>query len=674
MEEVITFLQNELDKEKKLSLICEKFGVSEFEILGFVYKLKENGINIDCYNKDGDYYLIRNEHPDLSQVNTYTFESDVNKSKKIAVISEIRAGSKCEQFRVLNDMFLKFNREGIKDVFILGNLLEGQYKGNTFREFGKSLITNDAYSQADHFIENFPHIDGITTYFITGKLDHSFSEKLNVGEYIASKRDDMVYLGPKSCNVFFNNVSIRMEQLKNGKAYTIAYPPQKYVRSMSRYENYDILMLSGEMNFQHFPEQKGMQIFSIPACVSRTPRMINDNQSSTIGAYTFEIEFTKNGKLKRIVPTVSTYDPVNTRYFDFKKLNLIKNNQGELIASEEKRKNSDYATLRKLYNLMHKEEEFNSLMNRLEVSENELYGIIGLLKKLGMDIEIVSYSGKLFVQKKSERKKMDSEVKPTMEELHKKTFGVVSDTHYCSIYSQPSMVNTFVYEGYNRGVDLFYHVGDIVDGDYSKIRPIHNSEVFVWGASGQLNYVEDVLPKYPGVKWRAICGSHDQTHFFNYGLDLGKELEKVRSDFTYLGQDRAIDKIDNCTIELFHPGGGTSRILSTKPQNSQDQIPSNKRVDLSLWGHYHKNYYMNYDGVHTILLPCNVDQSSYMMKNQLPNLMGDYFITIYYDDNGKIYYIVPEAMIFDQTDVREKDYEKPRKYIKNKIITMKTLK
>ena len=239
MEEIIAFLQTELEKEKKLSAICEKFGVSEFEILGFVYKLKENGVNIDCYNKDGDYYLIRNEHPDLSQVNTYHFTSDVNEKKKIAVISEIRAGSKCEQFRVLNDMFLKFSRDGIKDVFILGNLLDGQYKGNTFREFGKSLITNDAYAQADHFIENFPHIDGITTYFITGKLDHSFSKKLNVGEYIASKRSDMVYLGPKSCNVFFNNVSVRMEQLKNGNAYTIAYPPQKYVRSMSRYEDYD---------------------------------------------------------------------------------------------------------------------------------------------------------------------------------------------------------------------------------------------------------------------------------------------------------------------------------------------------------------------------------------------------------------------------------------------------
>lgn len=674
MEEIITYLENELTKEKKLKTVCEKFNISEFEILGLIYRLKEKGINIDCYNRDGDYYLMRNEHPDLSQVNTYYFKSDVDAPLKIAVIADIRAGSKCEQFRVLNDMFIKFQREGIKDVFILGNLLEGQYKGDIFKEFGRSLITNDAVSQANHFIENFPHVDGIKTYFITGKLDHSFSQKLNVGEYITSKRDDMVFLGPKSCNVFFNNVSVRMEQLKNGKAYTIAYPPQKYVRSMSRYENYDILMLSGEMNFQHFPEQKGMQIFSIPSVVSRTPRMINDNQSSTIGAYTFEIEFTKNGKLKRIVPTVSTYEPVDTRYFDFKKLNLVKNEDGELVAKDETRKNSDYATLRRLYNLMHKEEEFLSLCNRLEVNENELYGIINILQRMGMDISINEVEGQRIVQKKSERKRMDSEVKPPMEELHKKTFGVISDTHYCSIFSQPSMVNTFVYECYNRGIDLIYHAGDIVDGDYSRIRPIHNSEVFVWGASGQLNYVVENLPKYKGIKYRGITGSHDQTHFFNYGLDLGKELEKRRSDFTYLGQDRAIDKIDNCTIEIYHPGGGTSRILSTKPQNSQDQIPSSKRVDLSLWGHYHKNYYMNYDGVHTLLLPCNVDQSSYMMKNQLPNLMGDYFITIYYDDSGKIHYIVPEAMIFDQSDVKVNDGLNPRRYIKNKIITLKTSK
>lgn len=674
MEKLVFFLKNELQKGKSIKSITEMFNVSELEILGYVYKLKENGVNIDYYENEGMGYLVRNEHPDLSHVNTYYFKENLEEPTKIAVIADIRAGSKCEQFRVLNDMYLKFLKDGIKKVFILGNLVEGKYQGDTLKKFGNSLITNDATHQADHFIENFPHIDGIETYFITGNLDHTFSGEINIGEYIASKRDDLKYLGPKSCNIFFNNVSVRLEQLKNGKAYTIAYPPQKYVRSMSRFEKYDIILLSGEMNFQHFPEQKGMQIFSIPSCVSRTPRMINDNQSNTIGAYIFEISYDKNGKLKKIVPIVSNYEPVNTRYFDFERLNLIKNENGELIQDSKKNEDNNYGALRRLYNLIHKEEEFTALAKRLELSENELYGLVNVLQKMGMNLEVKENNGKKYIEKWSEKKKFNTEVKPSMEELHKKRVAVFSDTHYCSIFSQPSMVNTSAYIAYNEGIEEFWHMGDICDGDYSRIRPIHNSEVFVWGASGQLDYVVDTLPKYPGVKWYGITGSHDQTHFFNYGLNFGKELEKRRDDFIYLGQDRAFYNLGKSIVEFYHPGGGTSRILSTKPQNSQDQLPYSKRVDISLWGHYHKNYYMNYDGVHTILLPCNVDQSSYMMKNQLPNLMGNYFLTIYYDDNGKIYYIVPEVMIFDKSDVREKDYEKPKKYIKNKIINKKVLK
>ena len=72
-----------------------------------------------------------------------------------------------------------------------------------------------------------------------------------------------------------------------------------------------------------------------------------------------------------------------------------------------------------------------------------------------------------------------------------------------------------------------------------------------------------------------------------------------------------------------------------------------------------------------LLCPCNVDQSRFMMKNEIPNLMGDYFVTIWYDDNGDIQYIETEPMIFDQCDVRERDYENPKRNMKNKILKLK---
>ena len=81
---------------------------------------------------------------------------------------------------------------------------------------------------------------------------------------------------------------------------------------------------------------------------------------------------------------------------------------------------------------------------------------------------------------------------------------------------------------------------------------------------------------------------------------------------------------------------------------------------------------MLYRNIHTFLCPCNVDQSSFMMKNEIPNLMGDYFITIWYDENGDIQYIETEPMLFSPDDVRVKDYENPTRYMKNKILTKKS--
>ena len=46
-----------------------------------------------------------------------------------------------------------------------------------------------------------------------------------------------------------------------------------------------------------------------------------------------------------------------------------------------------------------------------------------------------------------------------------------------------------------------------------------------------IDYAAKTLPKYPGMKWKVICGSHDESHSFNYGpFDFGKELEKRRKN------------------------------------------------------------------------------------------------------------------------------------------------
>lgn len=665
MDNVLSELVKKLEKGESVSNLVSEFKISEFELFGYVRKLKETGINVIRTEKNNEVRLVINHHPDYTKENVYNINVDVNLNTKFAVISDTRFGSTNEQIAILNDLYKKFLECGVTYVIVAGNLLEGEYKNNDVYEYGKSLISNTSIGQANHLLEFYPKVSSITTLFITGKTDHTWSKELNVGEYISSNRDDLIYLGPKSATINFNKVMFRVENLKKqGESYTIAYPPQKYSRSMPSYEDYDAIFLGGTLTAQEFPTIRDTKMFAIPSVVARTPKMRNLSQQNTIGAYVFDISYTKNGKLKSMKSTlIPYYVPSKENYITIKPL-IISDSKDNVKVKPVK--DNMTSMLDRIYRNIKKEESFSDLMNRLSINENELFGVIDLLQERGRDIGISEIDGVLVVRKNI-KKIRKTEIKLPKEELHKKEFLVVSDTHYGSIYSQPSMVNTSVYEAYNRGITDIFHVGDITDGDYSRIRPIHNYEVFLYGATGQLEYTLNTLPKFPGMKWHIITGSHDQTHLFNYGVDIGKELEKRRDDIEFLGQDKGFYYFDNCKMELFHPGGGTSRILSTKPQNGIDQIPSHTKPKISLRGHYHKSYYMFYRNVHTFLCPCNVDTSSFMMKNEIPNLMGNYFITIWYDDNGDIEYLETEPMIFTNEDVTYRDFENPKKFIKSKI-------
>ena len=674
--EILEILQKRLIKGDSFKELCKDLEIDDTALYGFVHKLKELNLNVSFSNKGNDMLLRISNSPDYSKENFYSIK-ELDENVKIGFLSDLRFGSKFEQIALLNDAYRKFAEEGVKHVFITGNLLEGKYSGKTNDFYGRSLISNVGEEQADHLIEYFPSVEGITTYFITGDTDHTWSKELNVGEYIAKNRDDMIYLGPKACTVKLNNTTFKMESLKkSGESYTVSYLPQKYIRSLPSYEDYDFIVLGGQFTAQDFPKIRDMRVFTIPSMVERTPRMRDSSQQNVMGYYEFDITFDKLGKMRRLVPTLTPYyTPSTENYLTVRPLELTRDDEFNLIDHKKTHveKNELLAKIDKLYRLMRKEENFSNLSSRLEISDSALFGIIDVLQQYGRPINIADINGEIVVQKQFPKRR-HNDVKPPKEELTKKTFGVVSDTHYGSIWCQPSMVNTFAYEAYNRGITDMFHIGDISDGDYHTVRPNHVNEVFVYGATGEVDYTAKVLPKYPGMIWRGICGSHDQSNSYNYGpFDFGKELEKRRKDFIYLGQDRAYFYYDKCKIELFHPGGGTSKAYSTKPQNGIDQMESGTKPNLRLEGHYHKVYYMLYRNIHTLLCPCNVDQSSFMMKNEIPNMMGDYFITIWYDDNGDIQYLEAEPMIFDQSDVRVRDWENPTKYMKNKILTKKCL-
>ena len=97
MDNVLSELVKKLEKGESVSNLVSEFKISEFELFGYVRKLKETGINVIRTEKNNEVRLIINHHPDYTKENVYNINVDVNLNTKFAVISDTRFGSTNEQ-------------------------------------------------------------------------------------------------------------------------------------------------------------------------------------------------------------------------------------------------------------------------------------------------------------------------------------------------------------------------------------------------------------------------------------------------------------------------------------------------------------------------------------------------------------------------------------------------
>jgi predicted phosphodiesterase len=322
----------------------------------------------------------------------------------------------------------------------------------------------------------------------------------------------------------------------------------------------------------------------------------------------------------------------------------------------------DDKLLDKVYKTIKNGDTLSDIAAKLGLTPNEVYGMIELLKLGGKQIDFIEDEGEYTIRKQGTVKTY-KKTKPAKEDLTETYICVVSDTHLGTKQQQLSLVNEVYIEAARRGITTVLHCGDLLDGDYSKIRPEHPYHLFLHGFDEQAGYVIDMYPKVDGITTKFIQGSHDETHLKNGGATPGIWIARCRDDMEYLGQDNCTIKINKVKIEMDHPGDGVSKALSYKPQGAIEQMTPGNKPHIFLQGHYHKCYYMFYRNVHAFLVPCLVDQSQFMMKKHISNIVGAYFLKIYSDEKGNVQYIEPEDYLFKPEQIKEDDYKRCKRLV-----------
>ena len=211
--------------------------------------------------------------------------------------------------------------------------------------------------------------------------------------------------------------------------------------------------------------------------------------------------------------------------------------------------------------------------------------------------------------------------------------------------------------------ELGCSAGDMVDGNYPT-RPENPRQQFLHGFDEQARYVCDMYPKVDGITTYYILGSHDETHYKNGQATLSEWIPRVRKDMVYLGQDTGVFDLDGVKIVLDHPGGGSAKSLSYKPQQRIEE------PKVLLIGHYHKSYSFVYRNVQCVLVPALCDKTQFQQKQGLSNNLGAYFLDIYSDKKGNIQYFMPEEIIFTKEDIWD-EVGKDKKKVQQLVIEKK---
>lgn len=662
LDEIRVDLLDFIKKERTLEETSKHFDISENEIMGYIRQLSEEGFQISSVIKDNQIQIMNKGTTDFTADNDYDIEIDSNGFKTL-VISDLNLGSKYQQLSFINEVYKKAYDEGVRNVIVCGDISAGLISPKNI--YYNSLFKYDTHSQAEYIINHFPKLDGMTTYFITGEKDHTHDIKNSesIGKMIAEKRKDMIYLGPNHCTVnlihkdketgkILEKAKVLVRHPKGKIAYTLSYKPQQYISSMRSEDKVDMVLHGHYLQCEkmHF---RGVEEISVPGMTATTPKMKDDGVQNSVGAWILDVKLKKKG-IEKVIPTfIPCYQTIQNDYLYAKQLNST-NERTVHIQSETEKK------INKIYKFIKNGTRFEDFVSQMGISMNEAYGLIETMKLYGKPIEMtMDDTGTITLTKKKTKKSQYSS--KDKEGLIETNLCVISDTHLGTKEQQLTLINEVYKEAHKRGIDTVLHIGDVLDGDYTQVRKEQTYQLFLRGFDEQVGYVIEMYPHIDGITTYFIQGSHDETHLKNGGATAGKWIDRCRDDMVYLGQDKAMFKINNLRILMDHPGGGNAKSYSYKPQQAIEGLNPGEKPNILLQGHYHKSYYMFYRNVHSLLVPCIVNQSQFMKKMNLQNVVGAYFLKIYSDDKGNIHYFEPEEHLFSSKDLIENDYIKCKK-------------
>lgn len=242
--------------------LCNALDCSPKRLAKLIEEAKASGVPVDVVGNHVGALLSPSDSSALFDLQISPAHGEL---QRIGVISDLHFGSKYCLTGPLQDFVNFAYEEGIREILVPGDMLEGCYSHAAFERSAEGL---DA--QVEEMLQYLPKLDGLSYHAITGNHDWTFTNKsgVNVGKFIeaafaAAGRNDFKSYGDRGAYLQLRGARIHMWHPQAKPSYARSYQLQKKIEGYHPGEKPQIL-LAGHWHRSCYFEDRGVHAISCP--------------------------------------------------------------------------------------------------------------------------------------------------------------------------------------------------------------------------------------------------------------------------------------------------------------------------------------------------------------------------------------------------------------------------
>ena len=298
-KEIIGKIKYLINKGNSFQDICSKLELKDYEVVGLIELMKQDGELIDYLNGE----IIKLKKPQKSE-EIYQIPNNLD-TIKLLLISDTHLGSKYDRLDILRYLYSKAEDKGIDYILHSGDVTEG-LSGRPQQLYELKEISYTG--QRDYVIDKYPKSE-IPTYMISGNHDLWWIKQngSDIVKDICNQRPDLCYLGSDCEDLKIGKLRIRLYHGKGGSAYAKSYKIQKYLDAIPLEERPHILQ-TGHIHQAFYMKQDKTHCFQTSCLQDLTSFERSMGFNNDKSCWWLEIRTDNNGNPVQINQELETFD------------------------------------------------------------------------------------------------------------------------------------------------------------------------------------------------------------------------------------------------------------------------------------------------------------------------------------------------------------------------------